>query len=207
MRGRTVIVLATAGTLLAGCGGNTASTAPAVKATTTPTDLTAPPPTPSPASPRPLAGGVITLRIDADAKQILDYAGFKLSAVGAADGRGHELWFPVRGGKLAVTPPAGRIDLEGVLRISRGDKHVDATDLRIDAAQEVVTALVEGRRVPLLRFRLAYPRELPPAGSPFTAHGTVSIVGDRVVEQLGRTAEVAVLREGLPLGTMRIAAW
>jgi len=203
MCGRALTVLATC-TLLAACGGDQVSTSTAAKATTTPTDLTTPPPK---SAARPLQGGVTTLRIDADADRILDYTGFTLSAVGAADGRGRELWFPISGGTLAVAPAAGRIDLEGVLRISRGDEHVDATQLQIDAAQEVVTATVDGRRVPLLRFRVDYPHTLPPVGHPFTAHGTMSIVGDRVVEKFGRSAGVAVLREGLPLGTIRIAAW
>jgi hypothetical protein len=45
-------------------------------------------------------------------------------------------------------------------------RHVDATALRVVPAQEVVTAVVEGRRVPLLRFKLRYPDALPAAGEP-----------------------------------------
>ena len=149
----------------------------------------------------------MTLRISAGAARILEYAGVRISAVGEGRGRGRELTFPITGGRLSVTPAEGRVDLGGRLRISARGDHVDATDLRLDPAQEVVTARMEGRRVPVLRFKLRYPQALPAAGDPFVANGTVSVVGDRALEQLGSDFGVDILREGLPLGSLRVTAW
>ena len=195
----TALILCVA---LSGCGGGAPDGAAAVRATTTPTDNVPPPP----AEPGPLAGGAMTVRISEGATRILDYAGLRLSTTGAADGGGRELSFPITRGRLAVTPAAGEIELGGGLRISSRDDHVDATALRVVPAQEVVTAVVEGRRVPLLRFKLRYPRALPAAGEPFTAMGTTSVVGDRVLERLGADFGVDILRDGLPLGSMQIIA-
>jgi len=187
---------------LTACGDGAPDGAAAVRATTTPTDTVPPPPAES----RPLAGGAMTVRVSTGATRILDYVGVRLSTTGAADGRGRELSFPITGGRLALTPAQGEIELGGGLRISTDDDHVDATALRVVPAQEVVTAVVEGRRVPLLRFKLRYPEALPAAGEPLTAIGTTSVVGDRALEQLGTDFGVDLLRDGLPLGSMKIIA-
>jgi hypothetical protein len=70
----------------------------------------------------------------------------------------------------------------------------------------VVTAVIEGRRVPVLRFKLRYPRAVPAAGRPLSASGTTSIVGDRALERLGARFDVDILRAGLPLGTLQLTA-
>ena len=187
---------------LTACGDGGPDGDAAVRATTTPTDNVPPPR----AEPQPLAGGAMTVRLSTGATRILDYAGVRLSTTGAADGRGRELSFPITRGRLAVAPAAGEIELGGGLRISTRDDQVDVTALRVVPAQEVVTAVVEGRRVPLLRFKLRYPDALPAAGEPFTAMGTTSVVGDRALERLGAEFGVDILRDGLPLGSMKIIA-
>lgn len=190
-------------TALTACGDGAPDTDAAVRTTTTPTNDNASPP---PSASRPLSGGAMTIRISTGATRILDYAGVRLSTTGAAVGQGRELSFPITRGRPAVTPAEGEIELGGGLRLSTGDDHVDATALRMVPAQEVVTAVVEGRRVPLLRFKLRYPSALPAAGEPFTANGTASVVGDRALERLGADFAVEVLRDGLPLGTMMLVA-
>lgn len=189
---------------LAACGedSDTPEPAPAVRATTTPTDrVPAPPP-----ELVTLEGGAVTVRVGAGPARIIDYAGVRLSTTGKARGRGRELTFPITDGRLAIAPATGRIELGGGLRVTARGDHVDATDLQLDPAQEVVTAIVEGRRVPLLRFRLRYPRTLPATGEPIIARGTTSLVGDRALERLGADFGVDLLREGLPLGSLQLIA-
>lgn len=79
---------------------------------------------------------------------------------------------------------------------------MDATGLVIDAARDVLTAEVRGRRVPLLRLDLDVPRAAPAAGEAFTVPGRASVIGSTNVSDLG----VDVLREGLPLGRIEVSA-
>jgi hypothetical protein len=204
---RRLTATLTISTALVACGGDEAAEeTPTVQATATASPTATAPP-PAATDLRTLEGGAMSLRISAGAEKVLDYAGVRLSSTGEAEHGGRELTFPIRRGQLSVEPAGGAIELAGGLRISAGGDHVDATDLRLMPGDEVVTATVRGRRVPLLRFKLKYPRALPAEGNPFSARGTVSVVGDRALERLSSDFGVQVLEQGLPLGAIRLIAW
>ncbi len=190
---------------VAACGGDATDRPEAqakAKATSTPTDLHTPPP----ASRLPVDGGATTLRLDGATKRILDYAGVKVTGLGATTEAGGALRLPITGGELTAAPLAGRIEHDGGLRIRARGRHVDLTALRFDATTDVITAAVRGRRVPVLRVDVGPQREPLSAGHPVVLTGRAALIGDRIVSELGRDAGVAVLTEGLPLGTVEISA-
>lgn len=193
---RTVVLIA-ACAALAGCGGG--GNEPSVRPTTTPTDAR-----PAGAT-RAIKGGVTTLRIDPAASKILDYAGVQLTGVNGAGGTGGVVRFPVTGGKLSLPPLQGRITHAGALRISVNGQHVDATDLRFEPAREVLTGVIRGKRVPLLRVKIAAPTTFTP-GRAVQLSGKASVIGSRIVKAFGRSQHVDVLRSGLPVGQLQISA-
>jgi hypothetical protein len=136
----------------------------------------------------------------------MDLAGLHLRPTGDAAGNDGRMSFPITGGRLSLNPPRGSIEHAGGLRFSVGGRHVDAADLALDPANAVVTAVVDGRRVPLLRLYPRFPRALPPDGQDIVITARVTVLGTSVVTLLGRVLGVEKLADGLPLGTMRIAA-
>lgn len=192
-----VPVLLGACTALAACGGDKRQDS--ARPTSTPADHA------RPVSTRVVTGGVTTLRLDPAAEKILDFAGVKLTGVGDASGRDGTLRFPVSGGKLSLPPLRGDVEHAGGLRITRKGRHVDATGLRLEPAKDVVSGVIEGRRVPLLRVDVGEPSTLAPPGRPFVIEGNAAVIGGRVLRAVGRDAGVDVLRSGLPLGRLRVS--
>ncbi len=201
MRTRLPVVLA-ACAALAACGGDKSTdSAAAPRATTTPTDSR------PDATARMLAGGVTTLTLDPAARTILSYVGVQLTGVDGAAGRDGTLRFPVSGGRLSLAPLRGDVEHAGALRISLKGRHVDATNLRLDPAKDVVTGVIEGRRVPLLRVDVGEPTTLAKPERPFALQGDAAVIGDRVLSALGSESGMDVLRGGLPLGTLRTSLY
>ncbi len=150
--------------------------------------------------------GMTTFRLDRATLRVLDLAGVTLSATGDAERRGGRLRFPITGGELRLSPSGGTIDHAGGLRFSGRGRRVDATDLVVDPAHNVVTAIVERKRVPLLVLDMELPRELPPAGEQIVVRGAVTAFGSTVVAALGSALRIEDLAGGLPLGSVLIAA-
>ncbi len=136
---RRLAVIAAATTLLAACGEKSEPTPqPTAGSSATATGRVS------------LTGGTTTLRLNATTARVLDVAGIKVSTAGAAQRVGDQLQFPITGGQLEAAPLGGRIEHAGGLRFSAHGQSVDATDLVLDPARGMVTANVEGKRVPLL---------------------------------------------------------
>lgn len=154
-----------------------------------------------------LGGGVTTLSLDPAVRKIFRYVGVTLVGTGEASGRADTLRFPVTGGRLTLSPLRGNVQHSGGLRISANGKHVDVTELQIDLAQDVVTGVIRGKRVPVLRVDVGEPRTLAPSGRPFQLSGNAAIAGDRLVTALGRDLGVDILRAGLPLGRLRVSVY
>jgi hypothetical protein len=133
--------------------------------------------------------------------------GAKLTGVDGASDRDGTLRFPVLGGRLSLAPFRGEVQLAGALRITLEGRHVDATSLRLDPAKDVVTGIVQSKRVPLLRVDVGEPATLPDPKRPLALNGDAAVIGDRVLTALGRDAGVDVLRSGLPLGRLQVSAY
>jgi hypothetical protein len=187
--------LATLVLAVSGCGDDGADEAA----------IATPSPTPA-ATTVSLTGGTTTLELDGTAWQVLDLAGVKLRAVGDADGQGATLRFPITGGTLKLSPPGGAIDHAGALSFTARGKRVRARDLIVDPARDVITAVVRGKRIPLLVLDIDLPSELPPAGEEIIVDGRVTAFGTSAVVALGSVLEVEQLADGLPLGSIRISA-
>lgn len=183
---------------LSACGGNEDNVGDRA---TVPTPR--PPPPPLTAS---LTGGLTTLKLDATTRRVLRLAGVTLRPTGDAQGSDGRLRFPITGGELELSPTGGEIAHAGGLRFSGRGRQVDATDLVVDPANNVITAAVEGKRVPLLVLDLQFPRELPPTGEEIAVRGDVRAFGSTVVAALGSALRIEDLAGGLPLGSVLIAA-
>ena len=73
------------------------------------------------------------------------------------------------------------MDYDGGLQVRANGRHVDLTALRFDAATDVITAVVRGRRVPVLRLDVTPRRESPMAGQRIVLGGRAALIGDRIV--------------------------
>ena len=154
-----------------------------------------------------MRGGETTLRLDAAARRVLELAGVRLSAIGEARADGGRLSFPISGGELIGTPPAGEIQHRGGgLRLSARDGHVDAGDLVVDTRRHIMIATIQGHRVPLLRLDLDAPSSLPGRGEPVVIPSRASLIGETLVAAIGDQLGVDALTRGLTLGSLRIAA-
>ena len=180
------------------CGGSDDS---ATADTTPAPERTAVPQTPS----IDVRGGATNLRLDSRTARVLEVGGVKLTAIGDASGSVDRLRFPITGGEVSLSPPGGRIEHAGGLRFSVGGRGVDATDLVIDPAADVVTAEVAGRRVPLLALDLELPRDTPAEGQALVIPGTASLIGGSLVATLSDELGVDVLRGGLDLGRIEVS--
>ena len=106
-----------------------------------------------------LTGEATTLSLDDDVTSALSAVGVDLTATGGAQvettGGVTTFTFPVTGGEATVDPagsPAftGTVEHEGGLQLSALGQSVTADQLVLDGEQEQLTAVVAGRRVPLL---------------------------------------------------------
>jgi hypothetical protein len=168
-------------------------------------DHAAPAPTPR-TGPADVSGGTTTLQLDPTARQMLGLAGVTLTGIGGAQASEGRIELPIRGGTVSVAPLRGRIEHAGGVRLSAGARHVDATDLVLDPARNVVTARVANRRLPLLSLALSGPRVLPTGGAPLVLSGRASAAGGEIASALGSGLAANLLAKGLRLGTMRVAA-
>lgn len=106
-----------------------------------------------------LTGEATRLTVDQSAVDALRAVGVTLSATGGATtesaGGVTTFVFPVTGGQAtidssAAEPFTGTVEHEGGLQLSALSRNVTADGLVLDASQDQLTAMVEGRRVPLL---------------------------------------------------------
>jgi len=155
--------------------------------------------------PTQVTGGTTTLRLDENLQTVLDAAGVEVEAVGAARTRGAELVFPITEGELDLATRSGRIAHEGGLRFSAGGRSLDATDLRVDAAREVLTAEVAGRRVPLLGLNLGKAR-LPQTSDVIVLPAGAGTLSGEAASALNERLGLDVFGDDLALGDVVVRA-
>ena len=106
-----------------------------------------------------LTGDTTRLSLDDGVADALSAVGVELTATGGAQvqtaGGTTTFSFPVTGGQATVDPAGaprftGSVEHEGGLRLSALGRSATADQLVLDGEQEQLTAVVEGRRVPLL---------------------------------------------------------
>ena len=106
-----------------------------------------------------LTGEATRLTLDGGVADALGAVGVDLTASGGAQvetaGGTTTFTFPVTGGQATVDPAGsprftGNVEHEGGLQLSALGRNVTADQLVIDGEQEQLTAMVGGRRVPLL---------------------------------------------------------
>jgi len=211
-----------AAALLAGglvaCGDDEES---APSATTEPAvGQTAPPPQPTgaatstspaetnatePTQAEGLSGGETVLRLGGTAGRVLDAAGIELEPVAPAQRSGDAITFPISGGEVGSRFDSGRIDHDGGLRFTAGGRSVEATELVIEPADEVLTAQVEGRRVPLLSLELPA-QEPAPGGADVRVRGAQAGLSTEALRALGDQLDVRLPSATLPLGEVDVTA-
>lgn len=134
-----------------------------------------------------LTGGTTTLVVDADALGALDAAGIGLSPLGEASEQDGRFTFPITGGTLDAEAPSGRIEHAGGLRISVAGQELDARELVLEPAGDVLTAEIGGERVPLLSVDVAA-AEAPESDAPELPGSSATLSPDaldRLQQQLG----------------------
>ena len=192
--------LAAFAVVAAGCGGGSGSaaakSAPSPAASTT-----------FGARPAQLTGGSTTLRLAATTRRVLDLAGIEIQPTGKATIRDGAFVFPITGGQLRTAPLGGRIRQAGGLRFSAAGRSVDATEMIVDPTSSVVTALVHGRRLPLMSLDVGRPSRVPPKGG---AHVVIpagaSLIGSSALARIGDQLHVTALVRGLPVGRLVVSA-
>jgi hypothetical protein len=149
-------------------------------------------------------GGETVMSLDPRSQRLLARAGIHLAPIGAATRSGGRFVFPIAGGRLRFTPLRGRIEHRGGLRLSVARSHVDATDLVVRPGRGVLTAVVHGHRVPLLSVEPGRPRTVPVSHA-IEVPATVAFTGQGLPDTADPLVR-AVLRGGVRVGTLRIAA-
>ncbi len=200
---KTTTALVAAGALAfgaAGCGSSSDDSANASPRATAS-------PAPASGTAEQLSGGETTLRLDSTTQRVLDLAGVKLTPVGDATLRNGRFVFPISGGKLATSPLGGTIEHSGGLRFSAAGHSVDARDLTVDPTSGVVTAEVEGRRVPLLSLDVGNLDKVPPnGGAQVVIPASASLLGGSALRRIGDQLGVSALANGLELGHLVVSA-
>jgi hypothetical protein len=184
----------------AGCGsGDDNDSNPPPRATASPAPATG--------AREQLSGGETTLRLDATTKRVLDVAGIDISPIGDATRANGRYVFPISGGTLATSPLSGTIQHSGGLRFSAAGHSIDARKLTVDPTSGVVTAEVEGRRVPLLSLDVGDLDRVPPrGGAQMVIPATASLLGGSALSQIGDRLGVSALAKGLELGHLVVSA-
>jgi hypothetical protein len=188
----------------AGCGGDDEGGGDTAGQPTTPAERSAPP-SETAARPQPVSGGRTLLRVDARAQRALERVGIRLRPIGDATMVGERFAFPISGGELRFTPLTGRIEHRGGLRLSVAGVDLDATNLVMRPGRGVLTAEIEGRRVPLLSFDTGRPRTIPTTDT-IVFPAIVTTLNGRAIPGLGDRVSSGLLDRGLRIGHLRTSA-
>ena len=191
------VAAAIATTGLVACGGGD-------KSTSQQGGSTAPPSARAPRS-WTIKGGTTRLRLNATTSKLLDAAGVRISPLGRATGGDGRFMFPVTGGKVTLDTLSGRVENAGGLRFAVAGARIDATDLVVRPGKGVVTAIVAGKRVPLLSMEHGRVRRAPQSGSiviPATAATLTPAAVPGLEDRLGN----ASFDGGLRLGRIQVSA-
>jgi len=206
-RGRTGAVLLASCALALGsaaCGDDDNDPATSADAATTEQQGAAAPAEDSVEAGQPVTGGKTILDIDETALAILDVAGVRVDAIGDAAASDGRFTFPITRGSVNIDPLSGTIEHAGGLRFSAGGRNLEATDFVIRLGDDVLTAEVAGRRVPLLAVDLQ--QFSAPTSSSMVLPGTAAALSKDAVSALEDRLGVELPDASVSLGRIEVSA-
>jgi hypothetical protein len=151
-----------------------------------------------------IVGGRSVLRIDSSVRRLLAATGVRISPVGQAKKVPGGIALPIVTGRLDVDTPSGTVQHDGGLRFSAGGHDLTATNLVLRPGKGVVTARVDGRRVPLFETALGKIDVRKPEDA-IVVPTTVKL-GQGIVRTLNHAAGAELLDGGLTLGHLKVNA-
>jgi len=119
--------------------------------------------------------------------------------------------FPITEGYVSVYPQSqapfirGTFSHSGGVTFKAGGKSLTATDFVVNPGSSQLTATVGGKAVPLLDLDGTNVK-VTPDGAVTRVEGTVAKLSSAAADALNQTFGVSVFQQGIPLGTVRIAA-
>ena len=153
----------------------------------------------------PVEGGATVLRLDSTLEQVLNVAGVDIEPVGGAEVVGEGIRFPITEGRVHDSEPRARLEHEGGLRFSAAGASLEATNLVVDRGDGVLTAEIDGRRIPLLSLDYDRPRELD-ASDALVLPAAAGTLADDAISELNEQLGVGVFEDGLRLGQVTSSA-
>ncbi len=142
------------------------------------------------------------LMLDASTAQALKNAGVQVSPVSPATATSSgAISFPITGGTLTQVGLKGQITHSGGLKFTHSGKTVTATDFVLTTTQGILSAIVNGNRVPLLAVSLARMTRTA-SGSEIVASGITSTITTSAAVLLDARLVVKVFTKGLPVGAL-----
>lgn len=178
------------------CGGDDQSTAAA--------DTTASSPGEPPEAAMELTGGRTVLKLDPALKRALDAAHVNLQPTGEATAVAGGIALPISAGRLDIDTPSGTIQHAGGLKFTLLGRTFEADNLLLRPQDGVVTARVNGERVPLFGADIGQPRVIDTSDT-VVLPSDVSI-GDAAVKSINDALGADVFHGGLHLGRLTASA-
>jgi hypothetical protein len=156
-------------------------------------------------APTEIVGGETFLRLDAGLERVLDSAGVAVAPVGAAEATERGIRFPIRTGSVDIDTLSGELEHDGGLRFSAFGRDLEATDFVIRPGDDVMTAEIAGRRVPLLSLDFGRPRVIETSDT-VVLPATAGTLADETVRQLNDRLGLEAFEGGVTLGRVTSSA-
>ena len=109
--------------------------------------------------------------------------------------------FPITGGTLARSDLKGRLEHSGGVTFSHSGRSLTATSFVLSTTTGLLTAEVDGKRVPLLDVDVSRLTRTT-SGSAFVASGMTSTLNRAAAVLLDGKLLVTAFKQGLPVGTL-----
>jgi len=181
--------------LAAGCGASSNSSSTSTQTSNTPTSSSAA------ATKLVINGKHTTLAFTPAATSVWHANGVSLAAIAPATiANPALLTFPVNVGEVSIPGLQGTISHQGGLTFTHAGKSVSATDFVLNTAESVLTAMVGGKRVPLLHLTLTEPSTSN--NGEFSLNGIVAKLTQTTALLLDQNLVVHTFTAGQQLGTV-----
>jgi hypothetical protein len=156
-------------------------------------------------APTEIVGGDTFLRLDPGLERVLDAAGVAVEPAGAAEATARGIRFPISAGSVDIDTLSGELEHEGGLRFSALGRSLQATDFVIRPGDDVLTADIEGRRLPLLSLDFGRPRVIETSDT-VVLPATAGTLADDAVQELNDRLGIDAFEGGLRLGRVTSSA-
>jgi hypothetical protein len=150
-----------------------------------------------------LTGKNTNLVLGAATKQALTGAGITIAPVAPAAAASTGITFPITGGTLTKALLLGAIRHSGGLSFTHAGKTVTATSLNINTLSRTLTAMVNGRRVPLLAVDFTHMARTT-SGSEIIASGITTSLNASGAVLLDHGLVTTVFTRGMAIGTVTV---